>query len=107
MSILEKARSSHEDVELIEEAAAQLLLMHAKRRLPVPVDHGVATLRRELMTRSIALLDIHYGNDSRLAEEYHDKVDSGSADIWHQFYSKVKNLKDVSRVSSERSSVCL
>ena len=105
MSILEKARSNHEDVELIEEAAAQLLV--TQRFRATPVDHEIDFLSREVMTRSRNLLEVHFGSDSHLLEGYNNAGTGTHTDIWHQFYTRVKSAKETARQSIERGHVCI
>lgn len=104
MSILEKARSIHEDVELIEDAAARLLI--TQRLLATSVDHGIDFLAREVMARSRNLLEVHCGSDSHLLEGYHDAGTGTHTDIWHEFYSRVKSAKETARQSDQRGHVC-
>jgi hypothetical protein len=105
MSTLEKARSNHEDVELIEESASQLLLHQSQRRVDTRVDHGIDFLCRELMSRSSGLLEIHNGTDTRLSSEHHTEETERSTDIWHRFYSSIKHAKEYARHNSEQSNV--
>ena len=106
MSILEITRANHEDVELIQDAASRLLLIQSQRGRDSLMDHGVDLLSREVESRAVGLLEIHRGSESRLTDESYITGKDHSADIWHRFYSQIKEAKECARMNADQVSVC-
>lgn len=102
MSILEKARINHEDIELIELAASQLLLNQSRRVIDIPVDNAIDFLCRETATKSAGLMQI----DSYPSDEHTNFDGASSSDIWHQFYSRIKRAKETTKHGINNDMVC-
>lgn len=103
MSILEKARSHHEDIELIEDAVSRLLLIRSKGSADVPVDHAVDFLCRETEKKSLSLMHI----DSFPSDEFSNMDGASSSDVWHQFYSRIRHAKETAKQDTFHVDVCL
>jgi hypothetical protein len=105
MSILEKARTNHEDIESIVEAASKLLLNQYDNKLDSSVDHCIDFLVQEIQTLASTLKVTRSGTGSVSTENSTSKTSEGTSDIWHNFYLQIRRSKEAARVRSEE--VCL
>ena len=106
MSILEITRSNQEELETLEESAAQLLLHRTQKHHFLPSDLISDYISTQMQSRAKKVIDFMEDRDSARQDEVSNMAGEGSLDVWHSFYSRIKAARDISRQSSDVSQVC-
>ena len=99
-SVLEVFRNTHEDIELMEEAAASALLSRAHAGGKVSTDYSVEFLRNEIQRKALELRDFYDDSESMRSDAIASLAGDGS-DVWQSFYSRIRSVKEYYRQHSE------
>jgi len=106
-SILENISYYHEDIECLELAAAEILLAKARKELRSSSDHCIDYLVRQIQQEAAAVSRLDVDLDGRKGDEIRQIGGEGSLDVWHSFYSKLRDSKEYSKRHSDKYQVCL
>ena len=98
-------RSSHEDIECLEQAAANVLHVKAKRLLDVNADYCSDFLTQEIFTRAKQLVETYDDVDSSWTDELRLLSGDSKVDVWRVFYNRIQGAKEFSRSHPEKEGV--
>ena len=100
-SILETIRSSHEDIDCLEEASSRALLFSFNRVLDVSSEHCVDFFTHEISSRAEQLVESYNDVDSSLTDELNLLSGESKVDVWREFYGRLQGVRDFSRTHPE------
>ena len=101
-TILELMRSTHEDIEVMEQAGANILLAKSHRELNASSDHCLDYLAIEVQRKTCELQTLYLDSDATRSDEIALIGGEGHTDIWNAFYARVKEAKEFSRNHDEK-----
>jgi splicing factor 3A subunit 3 len=104
MSGLETYRALHEEIELIETVAADMLLDLKGNSSRVYRDHVLCFFAGAIEKRVAKLMTFHDDVDGVRSEELSSLASDVGHDIWTEYYARVRIVKDYHRRNASSSS---
>ena len=104
--ILEYIRLTHEDMEDIEQAAADCLKAKSRRDLNVSVDFCVDFLSKELEKKAIELAQFYDETDTVRNDSIRALVGDGPDDVWNIYYKRIAGVKEYHKHDGGQILVC-
>jgi len=97
MSILDRSRQCHEDIELFERAVVEVMIDEPKNAKDnVHTSHYVNIFTEKIMDRCQKLIDIYRDDDGSRQKEIQSIVGKGQA-LYHKFYDRLREIKEYHR----------